>query len=359
MICSSAVQNKAIQRIIVVNINSDLTQSQDIKFCIRYISDGSTKYYPDEDNTFTLPASADNITIYSSALTYSMHDPQIQYYLKGSDDEAFTVNKSAMQPVRYTNLSGGTYEFDLSLLDGSSHTIRQTVSFKIEKERSFHEHWYFFALCGVAALLLMAFIIWFFLRSKNKKLRKQEEQQKKIKRIAKEISYINVPAGDIPNVQVDGYRTASSKGIEISDGMKLTFHAKSLPTARLVWHCPYVDIFTADDGKVNGANYLDLAFMRIDGECWQSDGVFSVDHISNKKDDFCGWDNWKMLNKESLDCTVTFEKKDNIVTVITENAGIFIRAKIEVFDLGDKPVYAALTGDQCAITNIRIIKSPE
>ena len=177
----------------------------------------------------------------------------------------------------------------------------------------------------------------------------------KIKRIAEEISYIDVPAGDIPNVQIDGYRTAASEGIPVKDGMKLKFHAKSLPTARLVWHCPYIDIFTSDDGKVNGVNYIDRSFMRIDGECWQNDDAGKAELVVNKNDDFTGWDNWKKLNKDGLECTVTFEKQGNTVTVFTENGGILIRVKTELFDAEGKTIYAALTGDQCAITNIRII----
>ncbi|MBQ9483592.1 MAG: diguanylate cyclase, partial [Ruminiclostridium sp.] len=74
-----------------------------------------------------------------------------------------------------------------------------------------------------------------------------------IPRIAEEISYItDAPTGDIPNVQVDGYRTASSEGMPIKDGLTITFHTKCLPTARLVWHCPFIDIFCSDDGTVNG-----------------------------------------------------------------------------------------------------------
>lgn len=57
-----------------------------------------------------------------------------------------------------------------------------------------------------------------------------------IPRIADEISFINVPQGDVPNVQIDGYRSASSVGFPIKEKIKLTFHTMSLPTARLVWH---------------------------------------------------------------------------------------------------------------------------
>lgn len=41
----------------------------------------------------------------------------------------------------------------------------------------------------------------------------EESPEDTIPRIAEEISYINVPAGDVPNVQIDGYRTDATEGI--------------------------------------------------------------------------------------------------------------------------------------------------
>ncbi|MBR5091624.1 MAG: hypothetical protein IK093_19555, partial [Ruminiclostridium sp.] len=174
-----------------------------------------------------------------------------------------------------------------------------------------------------------------------------------IPRIAEEISYINVPAGDVPNVQVDGYRSDHSEGIQIKDGLTISFHAVSLPTARLVWHCPYIDIFCSDDGKVNGENYRDLAFARFDGEFWECDPACSVKPDHKKNDNFGGWEAWKKFNKDGYDAAVTFRVADNSITIVTENAGISINHTLVLTDI-NKPVYAALTGDQVAITNICI-----
>ncbi len=174
-----------------------------------------------------------------------------------------------------------------------------------------------------------------------------------IPRIAEEISYINVPAGDIPNVQVDNYRTAHSAGIKIKDGLTLSFHAQSLPTSRLVWHCPYIDIFSSNDGVVGGSTYHDIAFMRFDGEFWESDPNCQADVNITKTDAFEGWDAWKKFNQNGYDTTVSFKVENNCITIITENAGIAIR-NTAVLPETDKTIYAAITGDQCAITNIRI-----
>ncbi len=704
-----------------VNIDNYFVQSQDIKFSVPFIDDGKNRYYPDENGTFTLPPTAMNITVYCYALTFMMHDPQIQYFLKGADHEPITVDKSDMAPVRYTNLGGGKYEFELSLLDNSSHTVRQTVTFRINKQRAFYEQWWFFVLCAAAAVFIMTLLARLYLRRKTAVFRIKEEEQKKLKRlfkqtatalvnaidakdkythghsarvadyskriaklygkdeqecdeiyyaallhdvgkigipnkiinkdgrltdeeyaaikqhplmgaqilfsiseypylsigakyhherydgrgypdglkgddipelarivsvadaydamtskrsyrdpipqqkvreefvkgsgtqfdpkfakimlhlidldteydmkeredikelagtnelivgkyrsavsegiavtscmttiymkifpdksgnepvpslilfdaldgrvhfnekdvkelvyfeygelwldghtvtsgarkmqssvvgrgddalrssdeykleavkisdhvlvrifskdstieiitalpdsvrfaylgltgehcrisdvridkaenetapdyiprIAEEITFIGDPAGDIPNIQVNGYRTDHTAGIPIKDGMKLSFHTMSLPTARLVWHCTYIDIFSSADGKVNGENYTDFMFMRLDGECWECDDGCDTTLSVQKSSDFDGWETWKKFNKEGFDCTVTFGRKGNTVTMTTENGGISVKITAKI-TAGADDLYAALTGDQCAVTNIHI-----
>ena len=180
-----------------------------------------------------------------------------------------------------------------------------------------------------------------------------------IPRIAEEISYIDGPEGDIPNVQIDGVRSASTEGVPVTDGMTLLFHTRSLPTARLIWHCPYVVLFYSADGKVNGEDYREYAVVRLDGENWEKDGN-APSRISVKREgDFAGWDAWKQRNKDGIDCAVAFAREGNRVTVSTKNLGLFVKDVTTIPDEqaeGKKTVYAALTGDQCALTDIRILR---
>ena len=174
-----------------------------------------------------------------------------------------------------------------------------------------------------------------------------------IPRIAERISFINVPEGDIPNVQVDRYRSSTSKSIPAEDGMTITFHTMSLPTARLVWHCPFCVIFSSDDGTVTGSNYVEYALVRLDGETWES-GDSADNELIVTRDGFEGWDNWRRLNREGFDVAISFERDGNRIVSFTENAGISIK---NVTTVKDAEIYVALTGDQCAITNIRISRS--
>ena len=173
-----------------------------------------------------------------------------------------------------------------------------------------------------------------------------------IPRIAEEISYIRgCPVGDIPNVQVDGWCTEASEGIPLRDSMKLTFHSRSLPTARLVWHCPYVSLYTAKDGKVRGEGFHEFVLIRLDGETWESDEYAENTIVISHTLDFAGWDAWKKRFKEGLDCEVRVRREGSLLIVTTENLGVMIRSVTTLLQ-ETEDVYVALTGDQCAITDI-------
>ena len=180
-----------------------------------------------------------------------------------------------------------------------------------------------------------------------------------IPRIAEEVSYIKgCPQGDIPNVEVDGWRTQSTEGVPVRDGMEIAFHARSLPTARLVWHCPFVSVFSSADGTVDGDNYREFLLLRLDGENWESDDHAENEVQINHTKDFVGWNAWKEKNKEGIDCRIIVGRTGNQIVVSTDNLGISLKSVTTVKDKVDE-VYIALTGDQCALTDIRITGSGE
>ena len=182
---------------------------------------------------------------------------------------------------------------------------------------------------------------------------KESVPENYIKRIAEEISYIKGKSGDIPNLQVDGYRTAASKGIPLDQNLTVSYHTMSLPTARLVWHCTYFVLYTSDDGTVGGPNYREYSLLRPDGERWESDGGSKNDPQIRMQPDFAGWEAWKTTNKAGFDSQITFTRDKNVVVADWENLGITIHNTTTILENAEK-LYVAVTGDQCAVTNIRI-----
>ena len=175
-------------------------------------------------------------------------------------------------------------------------------------------------------------------------------------RYRRKISYLGDSLqGDLPNLQIDGWRTVSTPGIPVTDSLQLTFRTKSLPFARLVWHCPFICLFTSADRQVNGKDYRELALIRLDGENWHTDDRVSNNTSVVMTPAFPGWDEWKRCLKAGIACSITLTRKENCVILQTENLGISISSEITVREPGGE-ICAALTGDQCVITEIRIAK---
>ena len=174
-----------------------------------------------------------------------------------------------------------------------------------------------------------------------------------IKRIADEISYIERMEADIPNVQIDSFRSGATEGIAIKEYLKIDFHTMSLPSSSLIWHCPQVVLFYSEDGRVYGEGYKEYELIKINGEADGDNDEATNSFTIKKQDSFPGWDTWKAANKEGMECSVIFERKRNKVVTTTSNMGIDIVNTTVVKD-GAKEIYAALTGDQVALTDIRI-----
>ena len=164
----------------VTRVNTDRSSdtAHDLMFSIPYIEANDERYYPDENGNFRIPSDADNITVYAYALTYSMHDPEIMYLLQGSDGKGVIVNKSDMQPLRYTNLAGGEHEFSLSLLDSTSRRPRQTFTATIIKAKKFYEELWFYFLIGAAIIFVLSNAVKLYIDRKTRLYKKKEEEQK-------------------------------------------------------------------------------------------------------------------------------------------------------------------------------------
>ena len=174
-----------------------------------------------------------------------------------------------------------------------------------------------------------------------------------IKRIAERISYIEGPEGDMPSIQIDGWRTCSTDGIEINDEAAVKFFSKSLPFARLIWHCPHIVVFNSDDGRIHGPNYHEYALVRMDGESWAESDYSTNSVVVNKLENFISWEKWKADNKEGREYKVSAQRAGRQVTLKASNSSIEI-INVTTINEETEKVYLAVTGDQCVIENIRL-----
>ena len=174
-----------------------------------------------------------------------------------------------------------------------------------------------------------------------------------IYRISDKVSYIDRIEADIPNIQINSPCGVYTDGIKLKENMTLAFHTMSFPESSFVWHCPSIVLFYSEDGKVGGPGYREYAFIKLDGEDNGSTD-YADNHFTMKKNSaFHDWNEWKNFNKAGFDCEIEFQKKDKTVVFHTENYGISIKNTTTVLSENNE-VYVALTGDQCALTDIRM-----
>ncbi len=174
-----------------------------------------------------------------------------------------------------------------------------------------------------------------------------------IPRIADRLNFIDHLEADIPNVQIDRTRSASTAGIEIQGSICLGFHTMSLPGANLVWHCPYIVLFYSDDGNIDGTNYEEYQMIKINGEDDSDERPYKNKFTMKRSSEFPGWERWKEINREGFECEVFAERRGNQVIIRSKNLGVSIENILTL--TGDmSKVFIALTGDQVALTDIRV-----
>ena len=105
---------------------------------------------------------------------------------------------------------------------------------------------------------------------------------------------------------------------------------------------------------VYGCNYREYALIKLNGEKEGTD-EFAANSFSMKKSPaFPGWDIWKESCKRGMEFEVRFRKRGNRVELGAVNMGITVENTTTITD-GGETVYVALTGDQVALTDIRIL----
>ncbi len=174
-----------------------------------------------------------------------------------------------------------------------------------------------------------------------------------IERIVPKVGHINRLNGDLENVEIEGYHTAKTQGIRVVDGLRIAFHTQTLPYSNHIWDCPHVMLYTVPEGKEDTSDYTIKSCIRFDGEEIGDVDRSSVVIEAKRNENFEGWDAWKEYNKAGAECEILFERKRNRIVMYTVNHGVEIKHTTKLSS-GDLIVYVGITGENCALTNIRV-----
>ena len=93
----------------------------------------------------------------------------------------------------------------------------------------------------------------------------------------------------------------------------------------------------------------------MDGESWCDDTDVINTTSTLRGDDFDNWSIWKQKNKAGVDCELSLSFVGNTIYMEVENSDLATVNQTKLPEKVDKG-YCYLTGDQCAITNIRVTR---
>lgn len=166
--------------IVTMNIEDDFYDGSRVMLAIPYVMCDGVYYYPDNKGTITIPSSTVRLTIYGYVLSYSFDFPKVGYTLSGLDSETVYLDIDELSALSYTNLDGGTYTFELSVVNVSTHEKEKTLTVTVIKEKAYWEQWWFKVLATIIAVALLVLIAMVIFHIKTQQLLKQRERDKRI-----------------------------------------------------------------------------------------------------------------------------------------------------------------------------------
>ena len=114
-----------------------------------------------------------------SILGFRPNNVHTVYYKLDGIDNDFTAFSDGARSMNYTNLAGGSYDFQVYVTDEYGQESNR-VHIHLEKEKRVYEYWWFWAVLTVIAAVLVFLIASLFVRYKTRQALKRQLEYKNI-----------------------------------------------------------------------------------------------------------------------------------------------------------------------------------
>lgn len=111
-------------------------------------------------------------------------------------------------------------------------------------------------------------------------------------------------------------------------------------------------VFAAEDGKVNGKHYDELAVFICSGYGWRASSSIIEETKMVKNSGFDTWEQWMQRNKEGLYYVVSARREKDCVLVSIRNELITLEARVLLSADDTRDIYISFTGEQCDIQDM-------
>lgn len=165
-----------------VNINEQGEREDSVYLVVPFMEADGEKIYADEDGEYRVPSDCKHLSIDAHAISYSLQNVQISYYLEGFDDKKFVADKQNLSAITYTNLNGGSYRFHLEVTDEITGEVKDQIIIPIYKEKQLHETWLFWVIIAGISILFMSICAYLIIWQRTRKLLAREKENRKFSR---------------------------------------------------------------------------------------------------------------------------------------------------------------------------------
>ena len=162
-----------------VNINEDDPESKEIGLVIPSVEVDDREIMVNPGDTVSIPAGSKRLVINAYALSYGLSNPTISYCLEGFDNEPIITNKQDLQQISYTNLDGGRYVFQMSVIDDKTGNKRESIALGITKERSVYDSSVFWLVLVILGVGATGIAMWRMFSNRQQALILKQQEDKK------------------------------------------------------------------------------------------------------------------------------------------------------------------------------------
>ena len=126
---------------------------------------------------FVIPEGSDSIEVVPEILNYSINNPYISLYMEGIDEHPNIMTQNELASMIYTNISAGTYDFHIAMLDSRGRNVINECVYTIEKPYRIYDYWWFKIYAFSVMIMAIAWLTWYITATiQNHRFEKQEKE---------------------------------------------------------------------------------------------------------------------------------------------------------------------------------------
>lgn len=147
-----------------------------VKIAISSVELDGNHYYGD---SISIKKDTYRVSFNLSILGYRPNKGYTIYYKMDGIDDEFVLSSSENRSMYYTNLSGGSYDFQVYVVDEYGQESNH-INIHLEKEKKVYEQWWFWTVIGIIGAAAVFFTASLFVRLKTRQSLKRQLEYKNI-----------------------------------------------------------------------------------------------------------------------------------------------------------------------------------